>query len=774
MARSGPKITYIAAQYRVRVEFTRADCLTAEEPPADLLERAKEKLRAERAAGRVAFYRIFKTRLHRMWQQLRDAKVPESTKVGVTVVTGAPHLPGIEVTAGRGGSDIAHISISAEAAVVRTWRYRLFKLTVGKYLRRQGIKNILDAASLEAIWLRACRGERIDDQPLLFIDHLPTRDNDRSYQLIVSGDATEVSLVIFDVRTICDANQIVEIQTAIADAARGLSAINGAVYRTLSSQICLRLQSANRGPERYGIDLPFVNLAAIADRGAKSAAVRAQVVSRHRHPAADNMNAAASPTRTAKPAKSAKKPTLASFVAIEIAADRMTAAVKTCHAGLFQTELGKTSEEWIDHLATLGIAAKAACADNLAALVMAAKTLEGQAAARGKPPIIGQEPKLVQTIVPQSASGQAKSMRDLQQRSFVRHGELIASYQFKLAPEAGYDVTGRTLPAPLPELPPLTIGEGVEARADGTFVATFDGVPEITGTEIKLTKALIIAGNVNLASGNVYFAGPVTVKGSVESGSVVEVDGDLTVLGLIQGGNVKVSGTVTVMGGIITNGSGYVRAGGDMAANFIENSHVECGGNLTVVRGITASHVTAAGTIVVTQGDGVIAGGEMHAGKDIEVANLGRSMGPKTVVSAGRDPRLDHKLKVRRARHFRIDEYLKKQEALKEDFDGRNAAQMTKAHLAAKDAAAKRIVRAKALVDRLAADLADLKARTLPDQAAKILVKGTLSMNCALMVGGIVVSVPSDVIGVAVVAKHRSGSRLVPLSEMHEPGAKAS
>ena len=68
MAASGPKMTYIPAQFRVRVEFTRADCLAAPEPPPELLERAKEKLRGERAAGNVAFYRIFKTRFERTWR----------------------------------------------------------------------------------------------------------------------------------------------------------------------------------------------------------------------------------------------------------------------------------------------------------------------------------------------------------------------------------------------------------------------------------------------------------------------------------------------------------------------------------------------------------------------------------------------------------------------------------------------------------------------------------------------------------------------------------
>ena len=57
-------MTYIPAQYRVRVELSGEHIAQSPTPPPELILRARRKLENEVNKGRLEFYRFFESRLH--------------------------------------------------------------------------------------------------------------------------------------------------------------------------------------------------------------------------------------------------------------------------------------------------------------------------------------------------------------------------------------------------------------------------------------------------------------------------------------------------------------------------------------------------------------------------------------------------------------------------------------------------------------------------------------------------------------------------------------
>ena len=788
MSTTGPKMIYIAAQFRVRVEFSRADCIALAVPPPELLERAKEKLRAERAAGRVAIYRIFKTRLERMWKELRLADVPLSTTVGVTLVTGAPPMPGIEVVAAPGGGGpLAYLSITATPEVVRTWRFKLFKLTVGKYLRRLGIRDVVNPIDIHVAWFRAAAGERIEGMPLVALrDFAASQPDDVPYQLVSGQHGAALSVVVYDVKTIMDSDSLPELQQAVEAAVAKLAAVSPHQFHVLIDEMLNELRSANRGPERFGLDLPFVYLAAFSEAPTERRAVPVSPVAgastAPRAPASSSSEAASAiVTGMFTPAANAavkgpRRPphTLKRHVEIAIAEDSMSVTIKKFDPVIFIAGIGKKSAEWTAFLQERGIAPEAMQVDDLPALVESRQNLQGQCVAKGRAPVAGLAPFLERakpSVKMLEVVHDADSMREMQQQNVVRAGQVVATFTYKTPPEVGFDVFGKPKHAPGPELPAITVGAGIRAEGPRSFVATEDGIPEVTATSVQLTKVLVIKGNVNLSSGNLHFSGPATINGSIESGTIVEIHGDLIVNGMIQGGLVKVSGQLTVTGGIISGGLGSVRAGAGLVADFIENARVYSGGNVTVNRSITASHVSAVGEIVLTQGEGVVAGSELVSGKDVRCGRFGRSNGPKTKARVGCDPRQERKLEIKRRRSEHLAAGLEKDEAMKAELDRRSQAQMTKGHQSTKADLIDRIRRFHALIARLQEQVAVIQSAAQFNKDARLLVSGTLSSNCSLEIGGVPVVVLDEIAGVAVSSRRHDGSHLTALSGASAPKA---
>src|SRR5690606_6960805 len=142
----------------------------------------------------------------------------------------------------------------------------------------------------------------------------------------------------------------------------------------------------------------------------------------------------------------------------------------------------------------------------------------------------------------------------------------------------------------------------------GQFQAHADGVVCFENGVLTLQNVLLHEGDVSMATGNIDFDGPVEVTGNVDAGASVHAGGDLVIRGQIRRGTVTAEGSISVEQGIVTGEEAFIRAKGDIRAEFIENSRVVCQGSLFVEKSILHGNVLVGQDIVVEGSDGFIGG----------------------------------------------------------------------------------------------------------------------------------------------------------------------
>jgi len=154
------------------------------------------------------------------------------------------------------------------------------------------------------------------------------------------------------------------------------------------------------------------------------------------------------------------------------------------------------------------------------------------------------------------------NFRDHRHIPSVKKGDIIAK---KIPPSdghVGYDVHGQ-LVKPIPPKDIIVFPkEDVELLPSGEFIAQRDGRPRLTGKDIKslgISTTYVVTGDVNLASGNIVFAGDIIIYGSVQDGMIVEALGNIYVQGSVYRADMAATGSIHIRGNVIGSNlySGY-------------------------------------------------------------------------------------------------------------------------------------------------------------------------------------------------------------------------
>ena len=132
--------------------------------------------------------------------------------------------------------------------------------------------------------------------------------------------------------------------------------------------------------------------------------------------------------------------------------------------------------------------------------------------------------------------------------------------------------------------------------------------------------------------------GDCLVLGTVMDGARMKVEGSLRVEGGIESAEVTVGGSVEILRGVSGNGGGIIRAGGDLRARFLDHATVSVAGDLVVETSILHCTLRADGDVRLTSGRGIIAGGRVVCGGNMEAGIIGGAFGTDTYVSAGLAP----------------------------------------------------------------------------------------------------------------------------------------
>jgi uncharacterized protein (DUF342 family) len=212
--------------------------------------------------------------------------------------------------------------------------------------------------------------------------------------------------------------------------------------------------------------------------------------------------------------------------------------------------------------------------------------------------------------------------------------------------EAGIDVLGRPIAAPdaVQALPPAaTIGHDAsireEATADGsvTYSAVAGGELRLDGQKLSVIERFVVKGDVGPDIGNVRFAGPIHVHGSVRRGFQLFAGGDAAIAGAVEAALVSSDGAVSIGGGIRGDRRGTIRARKTVDVGFAEQALILAVDDIRVRGSCALCSVKTNGRLVVGVDSGSLVGGLTRCRKGVDAAALGSENGIKTEVSFGQD-----------------------------------------------------------------------------------------------------------------------------------------
>ncbi|MCK8826289.1 FapA family protein [Natroniella acetigena] len=261
----------------------------------------------------------------------------------------------------------------------------------------------------------------------------------------------------------------------------------------------------------------------------------------------------------------------------------------------------------------------------------------------------------------------------------VEEGEILAIKTPSKEGEAGITVTGEEIPPEPVEDIELPVGENVEVSEDGLAIkAGMEGQVVYTQGAISVLDVHTVNGDLDLSTGNIDFSGNVIVKGNVNEGLEIKAKGNVQVKGSVYGGKIDSQGQVTIGKGFIGLNKGEINATGTVTVKFIENAILKTEEDLIVKDAIMHSDIDAGQQIISNQNKGLIVGGKVRAGKEIDAKIIGSSLATATEVCVGISPELRDEFETKQAEYQhkqeKLDETIKDLRVLKkkkEQSDGR-------------------------------------------------------------------------------------------------------
>lgn len=261
--------------------------------------------------------------------------------------------------------------------------------------------------------------------------------------------------------------------------------------------------------------------------------------------------------------------------------------------------------------------------------------------ALGTPMVVGRngfislavQPPAPEEPDPADKKGDQVDFRQVQVFLNVDPDDLIGTI---LPPEPGIPgmtIHGETIP-PQAGIPLMVkIGQNVRLADDGvSLFATTTGRIYCKDADISVEELYTVSGDVDFKVGNIQFKGFVEIKGDVLDGFSVQADKGIKIHGNVGTCTIRSHGDIALCG-MNGQGRGTIVCGGNLNANFLYDTAIECDGNVNVEVEIRNCSINCLGAVRVAKGG--LAGGESVALGGIETAVLGTVTSLKTRVIAG-------------------------------------------------------------------------------------------------------------------------------------------
>ena len=219
----------------------------------------------------------------------------------------------------------------------------------------------------------------------------------------------------------------------------------------------------------------------------------------------------------------------------------------------------------------------------------------------------------------------------------VSRGELLATKIPAVPGTPGMNVFGQKV-EPEGGLPlDIMIKHDVEyLEENGEVRATKDGILTVVNdSEIWVCSKQDILGDVDFNTGNIDSRNSVIIHGAVQPGFKVKTLGDLEIQQEVMSATITSNANIVIKGGI-TGKKTVISSLGDVDLNFIEQGHIDSGGNVVVRKQSYYSDISAKRDIRCKPGSTII-GGNIIAGGHLTVDNVGSQNGKPSLLAAGVD-----------------------------------------------------------------------------------------------------------------------------------------
>ena len=229
----------------------------------------------------------------------------------------------------------------------------------------------------------------------------------------------------------------------------------------------------------------------------------------------------------------------------------------------------------------------------------------------------------------------------------VAEGQLIGTLIDPTMGVDGTDLLGEKIPSVDGVEISITTGDNTRASEDQKeFFATGDGMLSYANNTISVNPILTLPGNVDLSTGNVHMDnGSVVVPGVVTTGFEVDAKFNIVVNDAVEKAKLVAGEDVEVNGGILCS---QIESKGSVSARFAEGAEIHAEGDVTIANGISSCIIECNGSFLTDSQKGIIRGGSVHVGSNIQAKDIGSSSEVATEIIIGTSKRLIRELTKQR------------------------------------------------------------------------------------------------------------------------------
>ena len=227
----------------------------------------------------------------------------------------------------------------------------------------------------------------------------------------------------------------------------------------------------------------------------------------------------------------------------------------------------------------------------------------------------------------------------------ITKGQKLAELIPPVKGKPGKNLVGQELKALDGKPAIIPRGKNVVLSPDGQeLFAAIDGQLMFTDGKISVFPTYEVMDNVDNSTGNIRFIGNVSVRGNVLSGFEIEAGGNIEVNGVVEGAILKAGGDIILKRGMHGNGKGILISGRDIISKYIESATVEARNDIKA-EAIMHCDIKCGNRLELGGRKGLLVGGTVRVGKEVDLKYLGSQMSTATVLEVGVDPHLRERLK---------------------------------------------------------------------------------------------------------------------------------